>query len=156
MSTKLPKNRIRYAESKVTFLEGEKEQWLKDHLEAQACLKSELFIRDVNQLLQDILWLDSEIQSDYCDGVPHDQSLSEKMEKLISRWYKLAVAVEVGATAFEKKGYSVEGVTDLRRGISEVGALLNPSDEVGGAIAALRDKALQSLNSGETLEGLVD
>lgn len=155
MTTELPTGRIRYAERRVVFYRDEAEQWLKDHHEAQECQGCEDFIRDINQLLVDIRESDRQLHEAYCEGLPYDESLSARLAELFQRWYDLAQRVEIGASEFEKKDYMVEGLGQLRRRIHETEAVLNPSDEVGGIIANLRDKAIQSHERGEVLEGLV-
>jgi len=156
MKTELPTGRVRYAESKVAFFESETEQWLKDHREAQACQESELLVRDLNVLLADMLQLDREVHTSYCEGMPYNEQLSKRIEQLFHRWCRVAMNVEVGASAFELKGYSVEGIVELRRGIKEVSAMIEPSDEVDGWMAKLRDDAIESHAKGTTIEGLVD
>ena len=156
MGKTLPKGGVRYAESKVAFLEDESEQWLQDHYEAEACHNWGIFIRDVNVLLQDILRLDRDIQASYSDGVPFDKDLDDRVKSLFQRWHKLASDVEKVAIKFEEKGHSVDGVKDLRQGIEEVGALLDPSEVVDGWIDQLRQQAVASNSKGETIEGLVD
>jgi hypothetical protein len=152
VTAQLPTGRIEYAELRVEF----SERWLKDPHAAQACMDHEEFIRDVNVLLDDIFGLDRRLESLYCDGLPYDEILSARVRALFERWYHLALSIHDTAAGFEQDGYEVDGLSKLRDGIVEVGALLDPSDTVDGQIAQLRDAALAANASGDVAEGLVD
>jgi hypothetical protein len=156
MTAQLPTGRIEYAESRVVFFKTEAERWLKEHHAAQACMDHEEFIRDVNVLLDDIFKLDRRLESVYCDGLPYDEDLNTRVLALFDHWYQLARNIHDTAAGFEQDGYDVDGLSKLREGIVEVGALLDPSDVVDGQIAQLRDAALAANAIGDVAEGLVD
>ena len=156
MTRELPTGGVRYAEKKVAFFEAEAEEWLKDHREAQACQDCEAFIRDLNILLGDIRKAEHDLQAAYFDGLPFDAEMNGRVLALFRRWLHIAQEISDWADEFAQVGYAVDGLRDLRKGIAETAAMLDPAEEVGGWIAELEQRAIADNQAGRTTPGLVD
>ncbi len=153
MTANLPIESVEYAESRADHLE----QWLNDHKEVQKCQKCEDLIRDVNTLLKDILRIDSELQESYFDGAPFNDALSKRLSDLVARWHNVACQLDSHANAFEAKSYNVVGLTELRRNIKEVAAMLAPSEDIDGDMIGYMEKSVEEFRAGKgILEGMAD
>ena len=156
MSATISQFRLRSAEHQVAFLERETGQWVRDHRDSLGCGEWEDGVAVVNGLFTEITFLDNRVQEAYFDGMPYVSELSDKIAELFRRWLALANAAESFATRFEKTEYEAAGLEDLRRGIRDVSACLDPSDEIGGWIERKRDAALEENAAGQAIEHLVD
>lgn len=148
-----PTETVAYTEGKTAFLEAHAEQWLNDHHEATDCAVWEGLARDANRLFTDIFNLDSRLQESYCEGVPYQQELEERIHKLVIRWSKLADTMLACGAEFERKGYAVECLPELRQNAVEAKAAIDPSFEPNEAIVKLRDQQIAEHHAGQSLEG---
>lgn len=153
MQKSFPSEAVTYTEEKTTFLEGRTEQWFKDHCEVEECVVWEGLARDVNRLFTDIIDLDSELQESYCNGLPYQKELEERIHNLVVRWVALAGRMLVRGAEFERKGFEVECLDELRRNDVEAKATLDPSQELSVAMATLRDQQMTEHEAGKSHAG---
>jgi hypothetical protein len=152
MQTTYADRSIRYAESKAENIE----QYLADHREAMECLDVEILIKDSVELLENVLAIDTFVQTLYCQGAEYNPAFEERLDVVLKRWLELASVVFEKANKFENLGYTVKGTDRLQQELIEVRAMLNPSSELSGELLILRDQAIADSNSGNVLDGFCD
>ena len=140
-----------FLEAQASLLGDQADLWERDAAEARSPERCEVIIQSLLALLAGI---------ERHDRVLFARSLaaggSESAAPLYRAWLPPARVAERIAAGYESQGVAVEGAAELRAGLAEVAALLAPSDELGGEMAALRDRALRDDDAGLTLGGFTD
>ena len=153
MQKLFPTEAVTYTEEKTAFLEEHAEQWFHDHREAEQCTVWEGFARDANRLFADIFKLDSLLQESYCGGLPYQHELEDRIHNLVVRWVTLTDSMLVRGQEFEREGFDVEGLAELRRNAIEAKAAIDPSRELNDAMATLRDQQIAEHIAGKSHAG---
>lgn len=115
---------LKYTEEKTSFLEVHAEQWLNDRNQSEEFAVWENLSRDVIRLFTDIFDLDSELQERYCNGLPFQPKLEDRIRHLVLRWITLADQMIRHGKDFEHKGYLTEGIEDLQNKLKEAKATI--------------------------------
>ncbi len=140
--------RVRYAELQLGFFES----IVLESQVAGACAELEVSLSCMNRVLADYFSIDHYVQDAYFEGLPHNPGLDAKFSAAFGGWLTAARKLDEKGQWFERNGHAVAGIEELRTGIGEVAGALNPSYEMGDALVAARDAALDEHRRGTTLK----
>jgi hypothetical protein len=146
----LPTSDLESADRKVKEAQELACEWtVEDSEAAENCSLVDTAVRNLNWALEELFKADVKSHAAYSNGMAYDQKFADLYEKMVEMWLTVAKVAESHAKHFEERGYEVEGIAELRDGLDEVEAMLNPSDEVNEEAEA---EAIAAPHAGETVE----
>ena len=123
------------------------------HVSAMECRDCEDFLQLGIDAFNWMIRADEQFREAIFDGrIEYDAETDESLSLLFRTWLKPSSYAEKWAAEQTERGFTLEKIAQFRQCVTEVRAIVQNANSIGGEMAKIRDAAIASHRKGETID----
>jgi len=143
----------RTAKNRIHSFAGEGEEMVVRHDQAMECFDCRDFLQLGIDAYQWLTRADEQLREEVFAGqIDHNAEADQAIDVLYKTWLKPCDFAEKWITVQQQRNFEIENLTEFRRCVEEVRAIVRDNPHVGPQMAEKRDLAIAEFERGATVE----